>query len=221
MGWLEFLAAFAVFFAAHNIPTRPDIKTRLVARLGQRGFGLCYSGLSLLALYWLLIAAGRAPLAQLWHWAPWHNLVPIAVMALVILILALSLGRPNPFSFGGANTAAFDPKRAGVVRWTRHPVLAALFLWASAHLVANGTLAHVIVFGIFAVFALLGTRLIDRRKRRELADWTTLQIAMKSAPWVYRPPSWRGFFLRLGIAALCYVTLLWAHGALFGVSPLV
>src|SRR3546814_17919639 len=93
-------------------------------------------------------------------------------MAVVCLILALAIGRPNPFSFGGTNNAAFDPARPGIVGWIRHPLLAALALWAGAHAFANGTLAHVLMFGIFAAFALVGGPLIDRRRQRDMGpEW--------------------------------------------------
>jgi uncharacterized membrane protein len=167
MGWGEYVAAFAAFFLTHAIPIRPPVRPWLQARLGRAGFGLAYSALSLGVLAWLIGAAGRAPYVPVWHWAPWQNHVPLAVMLPVFLILALAVARPNPFSFGGARNDRFDPDRPGIVALTRHPLLLALVLWAAVHVVPNGDLAHVILFGTFAAFALLGGRLVDRRKRRE------------------------------------------------------
>lgn len=115
MEWAEFTAALGVFLLSHAVPVRPPVKPWLVGRLGQRGFTLGYSLLSLAVLAWLIVAAGRAPFVMLWSWEPWHNHVVLAVMAAVCLILALAIGRPNPFSFGGANNAAFDPARPGIV----------------------------------------------------------------------------------------------------------
>lgn len=46
----------------------------------------------------------------------------------------------------------------------------ALSLWALAHVVPNGDLAHVILFGNFAAFALLGQRLVDRRRQRDMGN---------------------------------------------------
>jgi uncharacterized membrane protein len=133
---------------------------------------------------------------------------------------ALSIGRPNPFSFGGARNDLFDPARPGIVRWSRHPLLAALALWAAAHVVPNGDLAHVILFGTFAAFAVLGGRLIDRRKRRGMgADWQRLRMVVEDAPLL----SWRwpgDILARLVAAVFLYAMLLWVHPVLFGVSPL-
>jgi uncharacterized membrane protein len=219
MGWGEFIAAFAAFFLTHSIPIRPPVRPWLQARLGRAGFGLAYSALSLGVLAWLIGAAGRAPYVPVWHWTPWQNHVPLAIMLPVFLILALAVARPNPFSFGGVRNDRFDPDRPGIVGLTRHPLLLALALWAAAHVVPNGDLAHVILFGTFAAFALLGGRLVDRRKRREMGgDWDRLEAARRAAP--PRPASWRGALARLAAGVILYAGLLWLHPYLFGVSPL-
>lgn len=220
MEWLAFAAAYGMFFLSHALPVRPPLRPWLQARLGQAGFTLTYSALSLVLLAWLIAAAERAPRLILWEWAPWQVHVPLLVMGPVCLILALSIARTNPFSFGGANNARFDPHRPGLVRWVRHPLLLALALWAGAHVVPNGDLAHVILFTTFAVFALLGGKLIDRRKQREMGEaWDRLHRAMADAP---PPPVMPGAAtaLRIVVGGALYAALLWLHPVLFGVSPL-
>ena len=220
MGWAEYALAFLVFFLTHSAPIRPPVRPWLVARLGQSGFGLAYSALSLGVLAWLIGAAGRAPYVPLWPWAGWQNHVVLAVMLPVCMILALTIARPNPFSFGGARNARFDPARPGIVRWTRHPLLVALALWAGAHVVPNGDLAHVILFGTFAAFAGLGGRLIDRRRRREMGgDWDRLREAVAAAPIGSDAPP-PAILLRLSAGLMLYVGLIWLHPFIFGVSPL-
>lgn len=221
MGWSEFIAAFALFFLSHALPVRPPLRPRLEAVLGARGFTLAYSALSLAVLAWLILAAGRAPYLQLWGWAPWQAYVPLIAMLPACLIAALAVGRPNPFSFGGARAQAFDPARPGIVRWMRHPMLAALALWAFAHLVPNGNLAHVLLFGLFGGFALIGGRLIDRRKRNEMgAHWTRLDAARRAGPVLPRPAQPLGAVLRLSGGVGLYWGLIALHPHLFGVSPL-
>lgn len=220
MGWSEFVAAYAMFFLSHSLPVRRPFRPWLQARLGQGGFTLAYSALSLVVLGWLIEAAGRAPYAPLWGWAAWQAHVPLVVMLPVCLILSVSLARPNPFSFGGARNDRFDPVRPGIVRWTRHPFLLALALWAAAHVVPNGDLAHVILFGTFAGFALFGGRLINRRKQREMGgDWQRLRAAVADAPLLSLSIS-GNVVLRLSVGLALYATLLWLHPFLFGVSPL-
>ncbi|MDX1821402.1 MAG: NnrU family protein [Paracoccaceae bacterium] len=215
-GWAGFGAAFAVFLLSHAVPVRPPVRPWLVARLGACGFTLAYSVLSVAVLVWLIGAAGRAPHVPLWGWAAWQAWVPLVAMLPVCVIIALAVGRPNPFSFGGAGNARFDPARPGIVGWMRHPLLVALAIWAGAHLLANGDLAHVILFGVFAGFALLGQRVIDRRRQREMgARWAALRAGMvRGAVWR------RGDALRLAAGVMLYLALLMLHPVVIGVSPL-
>lgn len=220
MGWSEFALAYAAFFLSHSIPVRPPVRPWLQHILGGTGFTLAYSMLSLGVLGWLIGAAGRAPHVPLWSWAAWQAWVPLVVMLPVCLILALTIARPNPFSFGGARNDHFDPLRPGIVGWTRHPLLVALALWAAAHAVPNGDLAHLILFGTFAAFAILGRWLIDRRKQHEMgADWQGLQVAVAGRPRLRDGVS-RNTTMRLVSGAVLYVALIWVHPILFGVSPL-
>jgi uncharacterized membrane protein len=220
MGWFEFALAYVVFFLSHSLPVRPPLRPWLQTRLGPVGFTLVYSALSLAVLAWLIAAAGRAPYVALWDWAPWQVHVPLTVMGPVCLILALSIGRPNPFSFGGARNDQFDPARPGIVRLLRHPLLLALALWAAAHVVPNGDLAHVILFGTFTVFAVLGGRMIDRRKRGKMGpEWQRMRDRVVDAP-LFAGSLSGGTLLRLAAGIALYGALIWAHPFLFGLSPL-
>ncbi len=220
MGWASFVAAFAAFFLSHSIPLRPSVKPRLVAVLGRRGFTLGYSVLSLGVLTWLIVAAANAPYVALWQRAAWQNWVPLVAMGAVCVLVCLAAGRPNPLSFGGAGNDRFDPEHPGILRWTRHPLLVAAALWAGAHLVPNGDLAHVILFGVFAFFAILGMRIVDRRKRREMggAQWQAVRQRIASTPMLPRLAPWAG--LRLLLAIVLYAALLGLHPVVLGVSPL-
>ena len=221
LGLVEFIAAFAVFFVGHSVPVRPRIRAHVVSMLGSRGFTLAYSALSLVVLAWLIGAAGRAPFVPLWTWAPWQNGVTLAAMAVVCGLLALALGRPNPFSFGGVSDDAFDPRRPGVVRLTRHPLLLALAIWAFAHIVPNGDLAHVILFGAFGLFALFGQRIIDRRKRAQMGPlWDSLRSEIGRTRVFDSIAGTPSLMVRIVVAVILYSGLVLLHPLLFGVSPL-
>lgn len=215
MTWFEFIAALFVFFALHAVPVRPRIKSRIVSATGPRAFTVGYSAVSLVTLTWLIVAAGRAPTITLWPLLAWHKHLALALMLIAVLILSLGLGRPNPLSFGGTHNDRFDPERPGLVGWVRHPLLAAIGLWSLAHLIVNGTLAHVILFGLFAGFSLLGMRIIDSRKRRTLgADWSRLANRRREFALT------RGGTLRAGMGVLFYAALLMLHPIVIGVTPL-
>ena len=221
MAWTEFSLAYVVFLASHSIMLRPAVKRPIVRSLGQRGFTIAYSLLSIAILGWLIMAAGRAPYVEIWPWDPWQNLVPVFGMAVAVAILSLSIGRSNPFSFGGNNACKFNPQEPGLVELTRHPILIALSIWAFTHLVPNGNLAHIVLFGGFGVFSLIGMGVIDRRKKRELGEnhWTELLLSSKSSKYLLGMPH-RQVMCRLTAGLILYICLLYSHGWLIGVSPL-
>ena len=90
-------------------------------------------------------------------------------MPFVCLLLAFGIAAPNPLSIASRNDTAYDPDHPGIVGCTRHPVLWAATLWASAHVPPNGDLAHVIVFCLFAVLGVFGALIVDIRKQRPSA----------------------------------------------------
>lgn len=215
--WGEFIAAFVAFFLSHSIPVRPAVKSRIVAKTGALGFALLYSALSIAILTWIIIAAGRAPFVEIWGWAAWQNHLPLTGMFMAILIVSMAVGQPNPLSFGGWNNDRFDPKNCGLIGWVRHPLLVALLIWSGTHMVPNGNLAHVIVFGLFAAFSLLGMKIIDRRSRRILGvdRWQTLSNTDRSLSITRRG------LTRLAIGVLIYLAVLFSHQWVIGVSPLL
>ena len=102
--------------------------------------------------------------------------------------------------------AAYLPGR--LQRAARHPMLLAVKLWATAHLLSNGTLADVLLFGAFLVWA--------------VAD----RISVKHRAVPHRvpgaPPSALNDVAAVAGGLLVYVVfLLWAHVWLTGLSPLV
>lgn len=222
MTWLGFTAVFALFFATHSVPVRPRVRVVLVRYLGPREFTLAYSALSPVMLAAIIVATGRAPYVQLWPQAIWQHHIVIVGMFVVCVILAFSLESPNPFSFGGARNDRFDSSCPGILRWLRHPILAAITLWASLHLLPNGDLAHVLLFGIFAIFAVLARSLIDRRKKTELEleSWESFQSEFKRSSHTLFLAFSSEFFKRLAIAVILFVTLVLLHTDLIGVAIL-
>ncbi len=228
-GWIDLGLAFAFFLASHAVPARPPVRRALAGRIGERAYLIAYSLVSIIALGLLLAAAGRAPYVELWSVREWQMSVPQVVMPFVCLLIAFALAAANPLSFGGAAPEAFDPDHPGIAGVTRHPLLLALALWSLAHLVPNGDLAHVLVFGPSAAFALAGMLMIDRRKKRQWgeAEWSRLAARTSLLPFAaLLNRRWRldlrrlngGVALRLIAAIILYAALVAAHEPLIGVA---
>jgi len=216
--WFEFIAALALFMASHMFPMRPPMRPWLVARLGSKGYFIFYSVLSLLVLGWLIVAASRAPYVGVipqWEFLRW---APIVVMPLACLIAVGGMMGQNQLSFGGLGAKEFDPDAPSMLAVSRHPLLVAMVLWAGAHMLANGDLAHVILFGLFSGFAVMGMTLIDRRKQRQLGqdEWQrlaqgTARLNLRRLPLTPVP---------LAISAMVFLVLIALHEPVIGYVPL-
>jgi len=224
--WTEFIVAYAVFLAAHRIPMLPRLKAAVQALLGHSGFLLAYSALSLGLLVWLIAATGAAPFVPLWDQTPALRMVPNLVMPLAISLVCFAIAAPNPLSFGGT-AAGFDPAHPGIAGVARHPLLWALLAWSLAHLAPNGDLAHVLLFGGFAGFSVLGMLAFDARIRRRIGPkaWATLAHATSAVPFAalitgrWRP---RLAFspLRAALSLVVWAAVLNLHEWVIGVSPM-
>jgi uncharacterized membrane protein len=135
----KLIGGLVLFFAAHLIPTRPALRARLVGRLGSGPYGVLFALVSLAALvlivmgYGQMRGLGRAN-PQLWVPASWTRHVTMLLMLPAMVLLV----------------AAYVPSRIRTA--LRHPMLIAVMLWAFAHLIANGDLASVLLFGSFLTY---------------------------------------------------------------------
>ncbi len=228
-GWSGFSLALLAFLLTHFVPTRPRLRERLVAALGRRAWFSLYGIVSLLVTAWVIWAAGRAPYLELWPQLPWTRWVPNLAMPLAVAVAVLGLPartvtlggprQPRPESW--ADPGAF-------AALTRHPLIWALALWSLAHLVPNGDLAHVVLFGGFALMGLLAMPAFDARARRAMTPeearayfGSTATLSLRP---LLRPGWWRAAVLpragRLLIAALVWLLLLLLHPWVIGASPL-
>lgn len=231
MAWIEFISAGLFFLITHRVPTIPQIRSNIVDVIGERGFLIAYSILSLTVLVWLIVAAAHAPYIEVWPSSPWQYWAPNIAMPLVCTIIAFSIASPNPLSFGGSNPDEFNPKQPGFAGVMRHGLLWALALWSGSHMIPNGNLAHVILFGGFCIFSLYGMRILDRRRQQLLGidEWESLSKATSTWPFQsliqkrWKPSLsgvWQSIIVRMLIAILLYLALLMLHSDVIGVNPL-
>jgi uncharacterized membrane protein len=221
--WTGFAAALLAFLLTHFVPTRPAIRTRLVATLGRRLWFSLYGIVSLLVTAWAIHAAGRAPFLELWPQLSWTRWVPNLVLPVAILLATLGLPA-RTVTLGGPREPHGAP--GPFARLTRHPLLWALTLWALAHLAPNGDLAHAILFGGFAAMGLLAIPAFDARARRALSPEAAQAYFAKTSALSLRPlldPRWwreAASPQRLLLAIVLWAALLLLHPWALGASPL-
>ncbi len=221
---LAALFLLASHFGISSTPLRPW----LVARIGERPYLGLYSLIALAAIIWVIRAWARAPYVELWPVTAGTALVPLIVMPFALVLAVAGLSTPNPTAVGAPpETLQGAATVRGIFRVTRHPFQWSVVLWAVAHVIANGDLAGVIMFGAFGALALIGTCLIDRKyAARRGADWQAFAAASSNLPfaaiaagrqhWVFAEIGWWRVILGLAV----YLVLLAVHPWLFGAAPL-
>ncbi|MFM8443464.1 MAG: NnrU family protein [Methylococcus sp.] len=199
----------------------------LIQRFGEIGFRAGFSVLSLLGLIWLIQAYGQAPYIE--TWGQWLALKPVvaAFMLLAFILLTFSVTTPNPAAVGGERWLSQGEATRGIYRVTRHPMLWATSLWALLHLLVNGDVRSLILFGSLLVMTLMGTRSIDAKRRRaDPMAWGAFEAVTSNLPFLAIREGrnrfeWRELLnWRLAVALLGYLAVMHFHARWFGVSPL-
>ena len=180
-----------VLIGVHFVPAFPDLRDSLMARLGRNGYRALFSVVSLLGLALVVWGFAKAPVVQIWAPPVWTRHLALLLMLPVFPLLL----------------AAYLPGK--IKAKVRHPMLAAIKFWALAHLIANGDLASIILFGSFLAYAVVDRILVKRRGGAELV------LAVSEAE------ARRNDLISLGAGLALYVAFLfWLHPLLIGVSPL-
>lgn len=225
---IEFLLAISAFIIAHVVPPAPPVRAFLIDLIGRPLYILTYSLLSLALLAWIVVAARRAPFIPLWYPAPWQVLITVVLMPLAFWLIITGLAEPNPLSISLRQTGpAFLPGPAVTI--TRHPVLWGFMIWAAAHILANGDVVSLILFGGMFILALGAFPTLDRRARRRLGEelWQALSQITSAVPFaaiVAHKARFRLnvlFFIATAVAIFAYFWFLFeGHRMLIGLDPL-
>jgi uncharacterized membrane protein len=185
------IAGLVVFFAVHSIAIVADgWRQRMIVKTGEwpwKGLYSVFAAVGLALIIWGYALARQEPVV-LYTPPVWLRHVALALLIPVFPLLF------STYLPGRIQSAA------------RHPMLAATKLWAFAHLLANGTLADVLLFGTFLAWAVA-----DR-----------ISLKHRAEPWVPRLPrsAANDIIAVVGGLAVYVAFMLWLHALLIGVSPL-
>lgn len=188
MTWLAL--GLALFLGIHMTrAVAPRWRQAQIARLGEKGWKGLYTIVSLIGfvlIVWGYSLARQQPVV-LWPAIRGMNHAAAALMLIAMILLA----------------AAYVPRNHLKVK-LQHPMTLAVKTWAFAHLIANNTLADLMLFGSFLVWSILVFRAARRRPAPVLAAPT---LAGTLATVVVGAALWAFFAF-------------WAHAAWIGIAPL-
>lgn len=184
MNWL--ILGLAVLIGVHLIPSAPPLRRGLVQRLGEPAYTGLFSLFALSGLVLIILGMSQAPFIPLWEPPLWGAGVTPLFMLPALILLA----------------GAYLP--GNIHRFTPHPMSWGVVLWAIGHLLANGDVASVQLFGSLGLFSLFA---IWSGNRRGAAKATRTMTTDRD-------------LIVVGVGLVLYIALVFLHPTLFGVAAI-
>lgn len=180
------LAGLVLFLGMHLVPAMPGLRDGLVLRLGAKGYRVLFAVVALAGFVLIILGMRDRPYVNIWFPPVWTSHMSLTLMPIAMILLAASHGQSS------------------IKRITAHPMLWAVTLWALSHLLANGDLWSMVLFGAFLVFSMVSRWSANRRGAK---------------PVTGRPPL-KKEIITIVAGLVAYAVFAVAHPYLFGVPAL-
>lgn len=186
------ILGLVIFLGTHSVRiVADDWRTRTRTRMGENAYKGVYSLLSVVGFGLIIWGFGLARETPVMLWMPPRGMRHAASLLTLISFVLLA--------------AAYVPRNAIKARF-HHPMVLGVKAWALAHLLANGSVAHVVLFGSFLAWAVLNFIAARKRDRAQGVTYpagnpagTLTTVAVGTGAWAVF-----AFFL---------------HGWLIGIRP--
>jgi uncharacterized membrane protein len=174
MGLLILIIGLAVMLGAHVFVTFREARAGLVERVGLNGYRALFSVVTIVGLALIIWGYGEYRAhewIQLWSPPAFMRHITVGLMLFAAVFI----------------TAAFIPSH--IKAWLHHPMFASIKVWALAHLLSNGDLGAILLFGSFLAWGVFGR--IAAKRRGDLgattapAGWTNDAIVVVVGIAVY------------------------------------
>ena len=186
------ILGLVILLGVHSVRIYADAwRARQVARLGEGPWKAIYSLASIVGLALIIWGFGMARADPVVVWNPPASMRHVAALLSVLAFILVA---------------------AAYIRGTRikaaigHPMVAGVGLWALGHLLANGRLRDVVLFGVFLVWSVVDFGVSRRRDRLARVTYRAEGISRDITAVI------AGTAVALGFA-------LYLHGPLIGVRP--
>ena len=187
MGLAVLVLGLAVFIGAHTFVTFRDARARAIARLGN-GYRAIFAIVSLAGLVLIIWGYGQYRAhewIQVWSPPAFMRHITVGLMLFAVIFF----------------TAAFVPTH--IKTWLKHPMLAGIKTWALAHLLSNGDLGSILLFGALLAWGVYAR--IAAKRRGDMGPATA-------------PVGWTNDAIVVALGIVIYLALGYAfHPAVIGV----
>ncbi len=177
------ILGLVLFFVPHLIKATP-LRTSLSSQLSENQYKGLVSLVMLVGFVLIIYGKARAPFVHIWS-----GFVPLRHLTMLLVLFA--------FLF-----LSCSGKTSNLKRVTRHPMLWGVVFWATGHLLVNGDLASILLFGSFLVYSVFAMVMQNRRG---------LEKTNEAVPWKFD-------IVQVIGAVVVYLVVFYFHGFLFGVA---
>ena len=186
------IVGLILFLGAHSVRIFAEgWRTRAIARLGEMGWKGLYSVVSLIGFGLIIWGFAQARQQPVVLWSPPAMLKHLNSLFTLLAFVLLA--------------AAYVPRNSIRAR-LHHPMILGVKLWAFGHLLATATLADLVLFGAFLLWAVLDFRAARQRDR--------------ALGTVYAPGATGPTVLAVVVGAAAWAAFaFWLHAAWIGVAP--
>ena len=130
------ILGITIFFSIHLVPIFP-LKKFLINRLGENKYKGLFSLIALIGILIIIYGFSSADYYPIWDPLPYSKELALTLMPISIVLLVAANIQTN------------------IKRLTKHPMLIGILIWSFVHLIANGDLRSIMLFGSFGVYALI------------------------------------------------------------------
>jgi uncharacterized membrane protein len=231
-------AAALYFLLIHVLVSGTGLRDAITNRVGQGPYMGLFSAASIIGLIWVgwayVLVRHDPENTVFWGVTPETRWVQIGLQLIAFFFIVA--GQMTPSATGvravmpngpGAALLQKQDLVSGTLRITRHPFLWGAAIWASGHIIVNGDIASLILFGSLLILALIGPALIDAKRLRKMGEsYRAFMAQTSNVPFAaiiagrqklsFGEIGWR----RAIVAVVVWAALLFVHPFLFGVSAL-
>ena len=155
------LAGLIVFMGIHTLPWLPGARSSLIASLGEGRYRGLFALLSFVGLLMIILGMRGIAFVPVWEPPVWmHSVTAVLVFPALYMVIGRRTG-------------------SNVRRLTAHPMLWGISLWAGGHLLSNGDMASMCLFGAFFIYAQLDMAINNHRGARPSAEAAPLKAELK------------------------------------------
>lgn len=225
------IAAAVTFAVLHLLVAGTKLRDRIVGVVGEQRYLGLFSLATFAVIGWLAWSYSHAfsssANAGYWTTPAWLKWTCGGLVLLAMLGIIVGVTTPNPTAVQQEKVLDTPEPARGVLRITRHPFLWGVALWSTAHLIANGDRASLVLFSTFLIVAVVGTTSIDHKRRRRYgASWDAFAGKTSNLPFAAILAGRNALKIgeigvwRIALALAVYAGIVLAHPWLFGAAPL-